>query len=95
MDTLSEQHHVPSHCFTVFWCKLTNLRTAFAWFSSDAIFRMYSKSMSNPESKFNVGMDAGYKHVMAESAYRDAADATGLTDTYHKLQAMQTWKGKV
>eukprot|EP00752_Nemacystus_decipiens_P012766 g11306.t1 len=41
--------------------------------------RMYSKSMANPESEFEQGTDAGYKRVMAEKAYKDAAETTGLT----------------
>lgn len=53
---------------------------------------MYSKSMSNPESKFEVGMDAGYKRVMAEDVYREAAKSTGLMEVYHNLQSLQTWK---
>ncbi|CBJ27679.1 conserved unknown protein [Ectocarpus siliculosus] len=52
---------------------------------------MYSKSMSNPESEFKQGTDAGYKHVMAEKAYQDAAEVTGLSAVYRKLQGLQTW----
>lgn len=52
---------------------------------------MYSKSMANPESKFKIGMDAGYKQVMAEDEYRKAAESTGLMDVYHTLQGMQEW----
>lgn len=53
--------------------------------------RMYSKSMSNPESEFAQGTDAGYKHVMAEKAYKDAAESTGLTEVYTRLQGLQSW----
>ncbi|CAN0421271.1 unnamed protein product [Laminaria digitata] len=52
---------------------------------------MYSKSMANPESKFAVGMDANYKHVMAEKAYQEAAESTGLTGVYRELQGLQAW----
>lgn len=52
---------------------------------------MYSKSMTNPESEFAVGMDKGYKHVMAETAYQEAAESTGLTDVYRQLLGLQTW----
>ena len=54
--------------------------------------RMYSKSMSNPESNFEQGTDAGYKHVMAEKAYKDAAETTGLTAVYTRLQGLQSWR---
>ena len=47
--------------------------------------------MANPESKFAVGMDASYKHVMAEKAYQEAAEKTGLADVYRELQGLQAW----
>lgn len=53
--------------------------------------RMYSKSMSNPESEFAQGADASYKHVMAEKAYKVAAESTGLTAVYRRLQGLQSW----
>lgn len=53
---------------------------------------MYSKSMSSPESEFEQGTDAGYKHVMAEKAYKDAAETTGLTAVYTRLQELQSWR---
>lgn len=55
---------------------------------------MYSKSMSNPESEFAQGTDKGYKRAMAEKAYKDAAEATGLSAVYRKLQGLQTWHKK-
>eukprot|EP00752_Nemacystus_decipiens_P004564 g4166.t1 len=56
--------------------------------------RMYSKSMSNPESEFEQGTDAGYKRVMAENAYKDAAEVTGLTAVYTRLQGLQSWRNE-
>lgn len=53
---------------------------------------MYSKSMANPESKFEIGTDAKYKQLMSEDAYRNAAESTGLMDMYRQLQVLQTWK---
>lgn len=53
---------------------------------------MYSKSMANPESKFEMGTDANYKQIMAEDAYRKAAESTGLMALYKQLQELQTWK---
>lgn len=47
--------------------------------------------MSNPESEFAQGTDAGYKRVMAEKAYQDAAESTGLTAVYKRLQGLQSW----
>lgn len=55
---------------------------------------MYSKSMSNPESEFAQGTDATYKHVLAEKAYQEAAERTGLSAVYRRLQDLQTWHKK-
>ncbi|CAN0261949.1 unnamed protein product, partial [Hapterophycus canaliculatus] len=54
--------------------------------------RMYSKSMSNPESEFTQGTDASYKHVLAEKAYQEAAESTGLSAVYGRLRELQTWR---
>lgn len=48
--------------------------------------------MSNPESRFELGSDAHYKHVMSERAYREAADSTGLSALYIEMQDMQEWR---
>lgn len=54
--------------------------------------RMYSKSMSNPESEFAQGTDASYKHVLAEKAYQEAAETTGLSAVYRRLRELQRWR---
>lgn len=56
--------------------------------------RMYSKSMSSPESEFTQGADEVYKQALAEKAYGEAAEKTGLSAVYRRLRDLQTWHKK-